>query len=324
MKLGRLTISKPYLLAPLSMYSDIGLRKLCYEYGAGYAFTEQIYTSEFIKKSAALKQKLDLFDKAGLQFISNSPEELKEALRIVNEKEHYPRLKNVCSIDLNLGCPTPEAISKNMGSALLSQPKLVRSLFKTMKKDTDLPLSAKIRLALDAKHKRSKPYLRIARIAQEEGLDFITIHGRSAGQAYQGDADHTAIKEVYEQVDIPLVANGGIVDERSAEKMLKISDAIMIGQQAIKNPFIFKQLDHYFSGHNPWNFNLLKEKQHCIKKYLEYAQQYRIGFQHIKIHLQGFLRGIEGKEQLIRKLTYTQNTEEIKGMILQEFGDTFK
>ncbi|MFH1682224.1 MAG: tRNA-dihydrouridine synthase family protein [Candidatus Woesearchaeota archaeon] len=319
-ELGRLKIDKPYLLAPMSMYSDIGLRKICQRYGAGYAFTEQIYTSEFIKLDEALKQKLDLFDEVGLQFISNSPTELKESLRIINDNEFYPGLKNVKSIDLNLGCPTKEVISKNLGAALLNQPELVRSLFKTMKENTDLPVSAKFRLALDAKHKKSKPYLRIAKIAQEEGLDFITIHGRSAGQGYTGEVDLEAIKEVHEQIKIPLIANGNIVDEESAEKMLKISDAVMIGQQAIQDPFIFKQLDQYFSKHERWEFDLLKEKRYCIKKYLNHAFQYGIGFQHIKIHLQGFLKGMEGREQLIRRLTHTKTIGEINELMAKGFS----
>jgi tRNA-dihydrouridine synthase len=299
----------------MAMYSDIGFRLLCYDYGCGYAFTEQIYSSEFIKKSEQLKRKLDMFDNVGLQFISNSPEELKKSVQIVNNKEFYPMLENVRSIDLNLACPIPDVMQQNLGSALLNQPKLVRELFRVMRQNSDLPVSAKIRLGINSKHKKTKPYLRIAKIAEEEGLDFITVHLKTAGLIHSGDIDLDALKEIREKVNIPLIGNGGICDESSAERMLKYCDAIMLGQHAMKEPFIFRQLSHYFDKKEKLKMDVTREKMDCIRKYFDFAEKYNIGFQHIKIHMQSFLKDIKGAEPLISGLTHTKGTAEIKGLM---------
>lgn len=317
--LGRLKIKNQFMLAPMSMYSDVGLRKICYEYGCAYAFTEQIHTAEFLAKNEIVKRKIDLFDEAGIQFLTNNVSELKETIRIVNDKEFYPNLKNVKSIDLNIGCPTQDIMNEKMGAALLKEPRLVKQLFHTMRETSFLPVSAKIRIAVDAKHKKTKPYMRIAKIAQEEKLDFLTVHLRSAGQKYSGDVDLGVLKEIRENVDIPLVGNGGIIDEKTAEKMLEYCDAVMIGQYAVQNPFIFKKLNYYFDKKEKLHLNVEREKLDCIKKYFLYAEKYNIGFQHVKIHTQAFLKGL-GKEKLITKLTHTKNIGEIKKEMLNHIN----
>lgn len=310
-QLGRLTIPSPLILAPMAMYSDIGLRKICTDYGSSYSFTEQIHTSRFIKKDPLLARKLDMHDKIGIQFLTNSPQELKQAIQIVNNKEFYPNLNNITSIDINLGCPTPDIMNQNLGSALLNQPKLIRELFQTLNKYSPLPISAKFRLAIDAKHKKSKPYLRIAKIAEEENLDFITIHARSAGQQYEGLVDINALQEVHDNITIPLIGNGGINNEQTAKTMLKYCNAIMIGQHALKSPYIFKQLDYYLQHNEKLTIDTFKEKKYCIQQYLKYAQEYNIGFQHVKIHLQGFLKDLPFAKEPITALTHTSNIKEI-------------
>ncbi len=308
MKLGSLTIKNKFLLAPMDMYSDSAFRKLCHDYDCGYSCTELISTAGFVRKPESFKKKVDLEVKGGLQFITNSAEELKESIRIVNNKEFYSNLKNVKSIDLNLGCPSEKMMKQNMGSALLNQPKLIKELFKIMKKHSSLPISAKIRLAINAKHKKqSKPYLKIAQIAKEEGLDFITVHGRTAGQMYSGEVDIESIKEISSKVDIPLVGNGNVIDAESA-KEFDFCSGLMIGREALKRPYIFSLLQGK-------KFDDYKEKKKCIKTYLKYAQEFETGFQHIKIHTQSLLKGIEGSKETIMGLTHTKSVEDIKELI---------
>ncbi len=313
--LGRLKIKNPFILAPIDGYSDYGLRQICYDYGCSYAFTPLIATPGFIRKQESMKKKLDFYDKVGIQFISNNTTELKKAIQIVNNREFYPLLENITSIDLNLGCPSMKMMNVNMGSALLNQPKKIRELFRIMVKHSKLPVSAKIRLAINSKHKKTKPYLRISKIAQEEGLDFITIHGRTSRQQYSGEVDIDSIKEVSEEVSIPLIGNGNIVDEGSAMKMLDFCDAVMIGRQAVKEPFIFKQLNYFNEHHQKRVLDTQKEKMHCIKQYLELAEKHETGFQLLKIHMQSFLKGIPGQKDVINKLTHTKNIDEIKELM---------
>ncbi len=311
MNLGTLKIHNKNIFAPMDMYSDSAFRQLCLDYGASYCFTELTSTAGFVRKAETFKRKVDLKTEVGLQFISNNKNELKESIRIVKDNEFYDNLENVKSIDLNLGCPSIKMMEQNMGSALLNQPHLIRELFQTMKKHSHLPISAKIRLATNSKHKKqSQPYLRIAKIAKEEGLDFITIHGRTAGQMYEGDVDIEAIKEVKEKVDIPLIGNGNIFDKRSA-KEFDFCDAIMIGRQALKDPFIFGELKGK-------EYDFEREKIKCIKNYLIYAKKFDTGFQHIKIHLQSLLKGLEGRKDIIRELTHTKTVNDINELLKTE------
>jgi len=302
MKLGRLKVANRNLLAPIDMYSDSAFRKLCLDYGCGFTFHELVATAGFIRKPETFKKKVDLKTEVGLQFVSNSPEELKEAIRIVNDNEFYDDLKNVKCIDLNLGCPSMNIMNQGMGSALLNKPQKIRELFKVMVKYSSLPVSAKIRLGLNAKHKKqSKPYQKIVTIAEEEGMDFIAIHGRTTGQGYAGEADMD-----YElDSKIPIVGNGDIVDMDSYHKYDRF-EAVMIGRHALKQPFFFGKLIGK-------KYDLEKEKMRCVNKYLKYAEEFDTGFQHIKIHMQSFYKGID--KEVVTKLTHCKNLQDIKDLI---------
>ncbi len=305
--LGRLELKNPYLFAPMSKFSDISFRLICEEYGASYSFTEQILASEFIKKTDDLKRRIDIHSPCGIQFLSNNSDELKQAIAIIKNKEFYDGLENVRSIDLNLACPMKKTRDMTLGSELLKHSKLVEELFLTMKKHSHLPVSAKLRLAVNSAHMKSKPYLRIAKIAEACGLDFITIHGRTSSQMYEGIVDLEPIKEVARETNIMLVGNGDVVNVKSANEMLEFCDAVMIGRHAVKEPFIFGQLlGKTYKKEN--------EKLEAIKKYLKNAEKYNTGFQIMKIHVQALLKDTQYFNQMM-ELTHTKNKDEILLMI---------
>jgi len=313
--LGRLNLSNPLILAPMSMYSDYPFRQICRDYGASYAVTELFHADKFVAKKDNEKR-FDFYEKdLGLQFLTKDPAELKKAIEIINNREFYPKLENINSIDLNIGCPAPEVIAKGKGAALLLNPEKVRPLFKVMNNYSQFPVSAKIRLGVDMKNKKAKPYLKIAKIAEQENIDYITIHGRTASQAYSEPADFSAIVETVDAVNIPVVGNGGVHNEKTAEKMLEHCPALMIGLGAVYNPFIFQELDHFLKTGKKLNPDRIAEKKKCIARYFELSERYEVGFQHIKIHMQGFLKGMPNSQETINALTHTRNIEEIKGLM---------
>lgn len=313
--LGTLKIKNPFILAPMSMYSDICLRQICRDYGASYAFTDLFHVDKFIEKKENLKR-FDMFDKdIGIQFLTRDPAKLKQAIEMVNNAEFYPNLNNITSIDLNLGCPTPSITGKCMGSGLLNDPERVRQLFQVMNKHSDFPVSAKLRLGMNAKDKKKKPYLKIAKIAEQENIDFITVHGRTADQAYSESADFKAIIEAAQSVNIPVIANGGIDNEKKAEHLLKYCKAVMIGLPAVYNPFIFKEILYFKENKKKIIMDRIREKKLCIRKYDELSKKYGTGFQHYKIHMQGFLKGMPGSQQTINSLTHTKTIGEIESLM---------
>jgi tRNA-dihydrouridine synthase B len=302
-KLGRLELKNPYLFAPMSMFSDVGFRLVCESYGASYSFTEQLYASEFIAKTDRMKRKLDLHSPCGIQFLSNSPEELKTAIEIIKNHEFYQGLHHIKSIDLNLACPMKKTREQNLGSELLKQAPLVEKLFLTMKKNSHLPVSAKLRLGVNAAHMKSKPYLRIAKLAESSGLDFITIHGRTSAQLYEGKSDIEPLKEVAKETKIALIGNGDVTDVASANKLLEFCDAIMIGRHAVKEPFIFSQLQGK-------TFDVETEKFKAIKQYLNYSDKFNIGFQLMKVHVQSLLKNTSYTQEMM-DLTHTKTKNDI-------------
>ncbi len=309
--LGRLKLKTPYLFAPMSMYSDVAFRRLCEEYGCAYSFTEQIFASEFIKKTEHMKKKIDLQRPCGIQFLSNSPEELKKAIEIIKNKEFYPNLENVHSIDLNLGCPDQAIRKRKLGSELLKENDLLVDLFTTLRKYSHVPVSAKIRLGVNARHLKAKPYLRIAKLAEKCELDFITVHGRTSAQMFEGTVDNKAIKETSDAVNIAVVGNGNVKNLETSKEMLTCAKALMIGRQALKEPFIFGVI-------RGKKYSTLKEKIDCIFRYINYAETYNVGFQQIKIHIQSLLKDTRYIEEIVR-LTHLKNTNEIIRLVENTF-----
>jgi len=305
--LGRLKLKNQYLFAPMSMYTDVAFRRVCEEYGCSYGFSEQIFASEFVAKSEHLKRKLDFQRPCGIQFLSNSPEELKKAIDIIKKKEFYHNLENITSIDLNLGCPSEKIRKLKLGSELLKEHTLLEQLFTALRRYSHLPVSAKIRLAVNAKHLKGKPYLRVAKLAEKCKLDFITVHGRTSAQMYEGEVDYDAIRKVNEAVNIAVVGNGNVVDFDSAKHMLTCAKALMIGRKAITEPFIFGAIQGK-------KYSTQKEKMDCIVKYLKYAKLYNVGFQQIKVHVQSLFKDTVYSDQ-IDELTHLKSTEEIFDLV---------
>ncbi|MFX1296688.1 MAG: tRNA dihydrouridine synthase, partial [Promethearchaeota archaeon] len=172
-----------------------------------------------------------------IQLIGNNPKIMAKAMDLL---ESY----NFDGFDLNLGCPSPEAIQDGIGGALLKKPEKIRPLLITMLNATNKAISAKIRIGFDY---FSINALDIAELIEQEGADFLTIHGRTVKAKYSGEINLDIIRNVKKNVNIPLIGNGDIVDGPSAERMLNYTkcDLIMIGRAAMDNPHIFMEINEY-------------------------------------------------------------------------------
>lgn len=161
-------------------------------------------------------------------------------------------------IDLNAACPVPKVIKQGAGSALLRDPIALARIISTLRKATQLPLSIKVRLGWD---QHSINILQTAKIAESEGADALIIHGRTRSQGYTGKADWSYIKQVKEQVGIPVIGSGDIDTPDVAKTRLTESgcDGIMIGRAAIGNPWIFREIAAFLNN-EPWLKPSLNEK----------------------------------------------------------------
>ncbi len=296
-------------LAPMAGVSDPALRLVCRELGAGLVVTEFINIHAIVakKERGKITEFIEFDEKErplSCQVWGSDLDELAKAVRIVDE--HFD------IIDYNMGCPAPH-ITKTMAcSALLTEPELVRKIFRVLIRNTTKPVTVKIRSGV-AKPDR---YLEIGKIAEEEGLSMITLHPRTVKQGYSGKSDWSLIKKLKEHVKIPVCGNGDIETPEDAKRMLDETgcDYVMIGRGAARNPFLFAQINNYL---RTGNYGGVSDRRRVRKffDYMEYAEKYKIKLSNIRMQAMNFTKGCKGSKELRGKLLEVKSVAEIKKLL---------
>ncbi len=218
--------------------TDAVFRKICFDRGADLAVSEMISSEGLVRNSPNIRAVRDLDMNAGplaLQIFGADPATMGEAGAILSALR--PRF-----IDLNFGCPVRKIVSKNGGSAVLRDLRLLGEICRRVVEKSTVPVSAKIRTGWD---KPTAGGVRdIARTIEDAGVSLLTVHARTKAQGYSGRADWALIKTVKEAVRIPVVGNGDVADADSYRRMMETTgcDAVMIGRAAIGNPWVFEEI----------------------------------------------------------------------------------
>ena len=210
-----------------------------------------------------------------VQIAGGSPEMMSEAARF--NVDHGAQI-----IDINMGCPAKKVCRLAAGSALLRDTRLVQKILTSVVNAVDVPVMLKIRTGWS---RQTRNALEVARIAEESGIQALTIHGRTREDKFCGEAEYQTIREVKSEITIPVIANGDITCEKKAKMVMDFTaaDAIMIGRKAQQRPWIFKQIQHYLStGKVPKDPTTDQKKQWLIS-HLENLYAFYGEFQGIKI-----------------------------------------
>lgn len=253
LKIGNVKLNSNAVLAPMAGFSDVALRYLAANYGAGLTYTEMVSAKSLEygnpKSAELLAVHKDVHPRA-VQIFGHEPECMAAACK-------NPLLADFDIIDINMGCPTPKIVKNRDGSALLDNPKLAQEIVEACVAATDKPITVKIRLGRDDNHIVAPQF---AKMLEKAGAAAITVHGRTVEQGYAGRANLEAIKEVVDSVSIPVFANGDCVDKASFDVILKATGAagVMIGRAAIGYPEIFAEV----AGNLPKVDKLEQIKQH--------------------------------------------------------------
>jgi nifR3 family TIM-barrel protein len=232
------------ILAPLCGLTDAVFRKICLEHGADLAVSEMISSEGLVRNSPHIRAIRDLDMRAGplaLQIFGADPAAMAEAAAILSELR--PRF-----IDLNFGCPVRKIVSKNGGSAVLKDLRLLSEICRRVVERSAVPVSAKIRTGWD---KPTASGLRdIVRAIEDAGVSLLTVHARTKEQGFSGRADWALIRTVKESVAIPVVGNGDVTGRDSYRRMVETTgcDAVMIGRAAIGNPWVFEDIKAAIAG----------------------------------------------------------------------------
>lgn len=247
-RVGDVVIDPPLVLAPMSGISDLAMRRLCREGGAGLVCNEFVSGVALFYGNERTQEYLR-FDEierpVSCQIFGADPDKLAIAARLVEEA-------GADILDLNLGCAVPKVTKTGAGACLLRTPAAVGRLVRAMVAAVSLPVTVKVRLGWDNGCRNAAA---IARIAVAEGAQLVAVHGRTATQGYRGEADWAAIGEIVAAVpEVPVVGNGDVRSGPDAAALLAASGAagVMIGRGAEGDPGIFGRVAEYLrTGHEP-------------------------------------------------------------------------
>lgn len=307
------TFSSRAFLAPMAGVSDPALRLQCKKMGAGLVVTEFTSIHSIIAKEKQLKEN----KKTIQEFLEYSEQERPLSVQLFGsdllalEKAAKIVEPFFDIIDYNMGCPAPHITQQMAGGALLQEVNLTQQIFNTLVNAVKKPVTLKIRLGVT----EASRYLfkDIAEIAEDEGIQMITLHPRTVTQGYSGNADWQMIKELKEISSIPIVGNGDITTPEDAKTMIDQTgcDYIMIGRGAMGNPFLFEQINDYLKT-GTYEKYTFKDKLDAFFDYLHLTTQYSIKFSNIKSQAMRFTKGMTGGAKLRPKISSSKNLIELE------------
>lgn len=296
----------PLLLAPMEDVSDPPFRALCKEQGCDMMYTEFISVEGLIRDADKSVQKLDIYDEErpiGIQIFGANLDSMQRAAEIVEAAK--PEV-----LDINYGCPVKKVTCKGAGAGILQDiPKMVE-LTKAIVDSTNLPVTVKTRLGWN---KETIKIYEVAERLQDVGIKALSIHGRTRKQMYKGEADWTEIARIKNnpRIHIPIFGNGDI---NSPQKALEYKnrygvDGIMIGRASIGNPWIFKQIKHFFAHGQMLPDPSIQEKVDVCKRHLLHGIDWKgpkLGVLEMRRHYGQYFRGLPNLKP-IRKLLVTED-----------------
>ncbi|WP_456448914.1 tRNA dihydrouridine synthase DusB [Thiolapillus sp.] len=319
MKIGNIQLQGQLLLAPMAGITDLPFRNLCRRFGASLAFSEMISADTSLWASRKTQTRLRREGEAppiAVQILGTDPGRMALAAQV--NVDHGAQI-----IDINMGCPAKKVCKVAAGSALLRDEGLVAQILEAVVAAVDVPVTLKIRTGWDPSHRNA---LNIARIAQESGVQMLSIHGRTRACKFSGDAEYETIRLVKQSLSIPIVANGDIGDEKKAQQVLKFTgaDAIMIGRAAQGRPWIFQQIAHYLASGEQlappqpqWIGNLLLE--HLDALYTLYGARH--GVRIARKHIAWYSRQMRGAAEFRQEINKVESTRDQLDLVKRYFVD---
>ena len=242
LKIGPYTITKPFVLAPMTGVTDAPFRRICRRFGAGMTTSEMTTADTSLWQTPKSRFRLDLdldAEPVAVQIAGSDPYQLASAAIACVAR-------GAQIIDINMGCPAKKVCKKFAGSALLQDEKLVESILTKVVGAVSVPVTLKIRTGWDPQHRNA---VNIARIAEDSGVLSLAVHGRTRACRYKGEAEFETIARGKEAVEIPVIANGDITTIEKSLEVLRVTncDGLMIGRGAQGRPWIFRELGHLLS-----------------------------------------------------------------------------
>ncbi len=315
-KIGNIELGDmPLLLAPMEDVSDPPFRFVCKQNGVDLMYTEFISSEGLIRDAAKSKAKLDIFEyerPIGIQIFGSNIESMREATEIASLA--HPDL-----IDINYGCPVKNVACRGAGASLLQDIDKMVKMTEAVVKATHLPVTVKTRLGWDD---QTKNVVEVAERLQDVGIQALTIHGRTRSQMYKGQADWTLIREVKKnpRMRIPIFGNGDIDSPEKAMLWMKEFevDGVMIGRASIGNPWIFREIKHFYETGEYLAPPTLEERVTICKIHLDKSIEWKgekTGIFEMRRHYSNYFKGLENSRDYRSRLVNSPDVTEIHAIL---------
>ena len=309
MKLGHYEIENPLILGPMAGVTDWAFRTVCAQLGANITVTEMVSSRALVyqdQKSRKLLRKNE-GSLCGAQIFGNDPEIMAQAAVMALE------VSGCDFLDINMGCPMPKIANSGDGCGLMRTPELAGKIVEAVVKAVDVPVTVKCRLGWD---KGNINVLDFTKRMEDSGAAMVAVHGRTRAMLYSGTADWDYIRKVKDQLSIPVIANGDIVDAPSALRCLKWTgaDGIMIGRATFGDPWIFQQVSAAMAGHEVPERPALKDRIAVAVKQFELSEQdhgEHIACLEARKHFAWYLRGVRNASYYKKEITSMNKMEDI-------------
>ena len=313
MRIGNTVLSGYAALAPMAGVADRAFRELCMDFGAGYCVSEMVSSKGIAyhsQKSAELMAISDDERPCAVQIFGTQPDTMADAARFA--MQYRPEV-----IDINMGCPAPKIAGSGSGAALMRDPELCGRIVQAVSRAVDIPVTVKLRAGYDSNHKNA---VEVAKIAELNGAQAVTVHGRTKEQFYAPPVDYDVIRDVKQAVTVPVIGNGDVCDAESAQYLYEYTgcDYIMIGRGALGNPWVFRAINEYFEKGIIINPPTLDEKCGTLLRHIEAIVRYKgepVGMREARKHTAYYLKGFRNAAKL-RNLAFSMRTlDDLKDLI---------
>lgn len=312
-KIGDVQIDNPFVLAPMAGVTDLPFRKLCKEQGAGLICMEMVSAKaiSFHNKNTEALMEIDKCENpVSMQLFGSEPELM---ARVAAEIEERP----FDILDINMGCPVPKVVNNGEGSALLKNPELIVKIVKSVSSAIKKPLTVKVRIGFE---NEPVDIVDIAKHVEDAGAAAIAVHGRTRQQYYSGTADWDAIRRVKEAVSIPVIGNGDVDSPEKAEALIKETgcDGVMIGRAVRGNPWLFRELNHYFETGEKLSRPSVEEVREMILRHARMQIDLKgefTGIREMRKHVAWYTAGMRHSAALRRETNLVSSYEELEKLL---------
>ncbi len=308
LKIGNVELENNLILAPMAGVTNRPFRTICKEIGnPGLVCTEMASSKAMFHNDQKTKRLLNTDGEKrpiSYQIFGSDVETMAFSAKYVSEFADI--------IDINMGCPAPKVVKNGDGSKLLLDLDKAEEIMKAVVQNSKVPVTLKIRKGWD---KENIVAVEVARIAERAGISAITVHGRTRSEFYSGIADLDIIKKVKENVKIPVIGNGDVIDEITAKKMFEYTgvDGIMIGRGSFGNPWIFRNIIYYLQNGEKLSEPTNQEKLEVMKKHIKLAVEEKgeIAIKELRKHIAWYTKNMKKSSEFRNSINKVETEKEL-------------